>query len=176
MNEIILNHITAYYHGVINFKCLRLRSELGNKINSYKERLKSYPAKAKIESLEKEELSNEIKLKRSKEISNNNNHESPNPKRRRSTDKHENYQCEIKNKISPTPKEQQVQIKFDHTYSDVMYDNEFEGLHIAHFSSADIELSDIKNFQLLNSILQNHSDQIMNRSLKSSEASLPSSK
>ncbi|CAF4371079.1 unnamed protein product [Rotaria sp. Silwood2] len=57
-------------------------------------------------------------------------------------------------------------IEFNHEYCDVMYDNEFEGLHLLHFSSYDIESPvNIKDFQLSNNIIRIQNEQITNNDL-----------
>jgi hypothetical protein len=145
MVEIILNHIKSYYHGVKGFKCRSLREELGNKINVFKQRMKSsnrYPKKNYFEeNLTDDENENDekdlFKLKR----------------KRNDDDEKENHRkVIIKSTVQRTViikksnenNETQNEIieKFDHEYCDIMYDNEFEGLHLSHFSPCDIELNE----------------------------------
>jgi hypothetical protein len=56
------------------------------------------------------------------------------------TAKNEQRMVIIKKMIDDSNSKQEK--KFDHEYCDIMYDNEFEGLHLAHFSSFDIEPSE----------------------------------
>ncbi|CAF4740491.1 unnamed protein product [Rotaria sp. Silwood1] len=191
INEIILNYIKAYYHGVKSFQCLRLRAELGNKINTFKQRMKDHNNHSKINYLDQDisdDENEEDKIaKTSKKINNDNiNSNSSKLKRKRnnSNDEKENHQSHrkviikspiikneqrtiiIKTSVKEVEMKQQKLInnqttKFNHEYYDSMYDNEFEGLHLLHFSSCDIEPSeDIKDLLLSNNIIQTDNQQV----------------
>ncbi|CAF3404508.1 unnamed protein product [Rotaria socialis] len=181
INEIILNHIKAYYDGVENFKCLRLRAELGNKIKVYKQHMKNHSPHSKINYLDQnifDDDDNGIdKIEKSLKVTNSNH--STTLKRKRTDEDYDGEETnQQRRKIvvkSTTVKTEEkviaaeksiykVEIKqekildnqksllFNHEYCDTMYDNEFEGLHMPHFSSCDPEPSE--DLQLLNQIIQ----------------------
>jgi len=180
MNEMILNHIKAYYHGVKNFKCPLLRGELGNKMNTFKQRMKKSNHNSKKNYLDQNisdddseendieiysnNLDNDdrnlLKLKRKRSNNNNNDDEKENDRYHRkviiksTTIKNEQRMIIIKKYIDESEVKQQenrIDNKFDHEYCDIMYDNEFEGLHLLHFSSYDVEPSEeIEDFQIQN--------------------------
>lgn len=145
MNEIILNHIKGYYNGVKDFKCPSLREELGNKMNQFKQQIRrSNIHRSKIDYLKEDFSDDDIKT---------NNH---NKRKRNDDDEKENdyYQRKViaKSKINENQQRTVIikksmpneidQDKFDHEYCDIMYDNEYEGLHLLHFCSHDIEPSE----------------------------------
>ncbi|CAF2306688.1 unnamed protein product [Rotaria sp. Silwood2] len=195
INEIILNYVKAYYDGAKNFKCLRLRAELGNKINTFKQRMKDHNNHSKINYLDQDISDDENekdKIETSSKTINNNNNKSSKLKRKRNNDDNEKENNQHHRKViikSPIIKNEQrtvvmkksideVEIKkqqnlidnqtieFNHEYCDVMYDNEFEGLHLLHFSSYDIESPvNIKDFQLSNNIIRIQNEQITNNDL-----------
>jgi hypothetical protein len=137
MNEIILNHIKGYYHGVKDLKCRVLGGELANKINTFKQRIKkSKQHHSKINYLDQNTTDDEsekdektlLKLKR---------------KRNNDDEKENHRKVIIKNEQRTVVIKKSNEInKFDHEYCDIMYDNEYEGLHLFHFSPYDIELSE----------------------------------
>jgi hypothetical protein len=156
MNEIILNHIKAYCYGVKDLQCPLLRAELGYKIDKFKQRMKKPRNQLKINYLSQnlsdddddDDMENSSKLKRKR--ANNDDDDD---------DKENGYyprKVIIKSTITTVKNEQRTVIikqitydsnskqeeKFDHEYCDIMYDNEFEGLHLAHFNSYDIEPSE----------------------------------
>jgi hypothetical protein len=153
MNEMILNYLKAYYHGVKDFKCPSLREELGNKINAFKQRMKKSNHHLKINYLDQDIFDDDddddidnSSLKRKR----NNDDEKENDRYNRkviiksTTIKNEQRMVIIKKLIDESDIKQQdtIENKFDHEYCDIMYDNEFEGLHLLHFSSYDVEPSE----------------------------------
>lgn len=148
MNEIILNHIKTYYYGVKNFNCSSLREELGNKIKKLKEEIKKSTHKSKINYLDLDMSDDDDNNKRKR-----NDHDDEKENNRKviikSSNQNEKRMVIIKKVIDDLNIQQEEYDKFDHEYSDVMYDNEFEGLHLLHFSSYDIEpLEDIENLPI----------------------------
>jgi hypothetical protein len=168
MNEILLNHIKAYYHGVKHFKCPLLRGELGNKINIFKQRMKKhnqYPKKNYLEQDLSDEDNNtnstKFKRKRSEEDDEKENDRYHRKVVIKSTViKNEQRTVIVKESIDESEKKRQKlidnpMIKFNHEYCDIMYDNEFEGLHLLHFSSYDMEsFEGIDDLQLENNFIQ----------------------
>jgi hypothetical protein len=176
----ILNHIKAYYHGVKSFKCPLLRGELGNKMNTFKQRMKKSNYNSKKNYLDQNisdddseendieiysnNLDNDdrnlLKLKRKRSNNNNDDDEKENDRYHRkviiksTTIKNDQRMIIIKKFIDQSEVKQQenrIDNKFDHEYCDIMYDNEFEGLHLLHFSSYDVEPSEeIEDFQIQN--------------------------
>jgi hypothetical protein len=163
MNEMILNHVKAYYHGVKDLKCPLLRAELGHKIHTFKQRMKKPRNQLKINYLNHDISDDDM------EISSDENRFSKSKRKRNSNDEDNDDEKEndryhrkviIKSTTTTTKNEQRMVIikklvddsnlkqtetmekKFDHEYCDIMYDNEFEGLHLSHFSSYDIEPSE----------------------------------
>jgi hypothetical protein len=160
MNEIILNHVKAYYHGVKDIKCLLLRAELGNRINKFKQRLKSQHHQSKIDYLAIDTFDNageEDTEILPKVISN----ENMSSKRKRTNDddekENDRQQRKVIIKSTTTVKSEQRTVivkksinnfetkidKFDHEYCDIMYDNEYEGLHLLHYDEVSEDLEDL---------------------------------
>ena len=144
MNEIILNHIKVYYE-VKDVKCSSLRNELENKIITFKQRIKKAKVPSKINYLDKNISDDD------QEIDQNENRVlSSKRKRNNDEDKENNRKVILKSEVVKV-EERTIVIKkefdnpeiqqneFNHNYCDIMYDNEFEGLHLAHFSSYDLE-------------------------------------
>ncbi|CAF2094957.1 unnamed protein product [Rotaria magnacalcarata] len=180
INEIILNHIKAYCDGVENFKCLRLRAELGNKIKIYKQCMKDRSSHSKINYLDQNVFDDDDEIdKIEKSLKATNSNHSTTLKRQRTDEDYDDKEINqqhrkiiVKSTIVKTEEKvivveksiHKVEIKkekrldnqksllFNHEYCDTMYDNEFEGLHMSHFSSCDPEPSE--DLQLLNEIIQ----------------------
>ncbi|CAF0870711.1 unnamed protein product [Adineta ricciae] len=156
MNEILLNHVMAYYHGVQNFKCPSLRRDLGNKINVFKQRLREYSQRTHAVQLDQEIPHANY------DISGKSDPSKSRRKRMRDNDEEkENLQSHLKVIVNtdieenrsrtvmiqePTVKQRKLDVnesvQFDHNYCDIMYDNEFEGLNLLHYSPCDIEESE----------------------------------
>ncbi|CAF1182399.1 unnamed protein product [Adineta steineri] len=173
ITETLLNHIKAYYHGVKQFKCAFLRGELENKINTFKERMKKRNPNSTVKYLDQE-------------VSNNDNDSisKSKGKRKRNDDEKENEHCHRKMIIETTAyknalrtviiqksndeseiKRQKIldndMIKFDHNYCDIMYDNEYEGLNLLHFSSYDTDsIEESSDLDVLNNINPIKTEQI----------------
>jgi hypothetical protein len=145
MNEMILNHIKAYYHGVKDFKCSSLRGELGNKINTFKQRMKRSKNSLKINYLDQDisddDDKNLFKLKR-KRNNNDDDEKENNRYQRKVIIKSINEQRMVIIKKIINEQQEIIEEKFDHDYCDIMYDNEYEGLHLLHYSADDVEPSE----------------------------------
>jgi hypothetical protein len=151
MNEMILNHIKGYYHGVKDFKCPLLRGELGNKINTFKQRMKKSKNHSKKNYLEQnisdDDIDDDNSFKSKRKRNDDEDEEKENDQYHRkviiksTAIKNEQRMIIIKNLFDKSDVTQQEMIEnnFDHDYCDIMYDNEFEGLYLSHFSSYDID-------------------------------------
>ena len=146
MNEIIFNHLQAYYHGVQGFKCSKLRKELEEKMEKFKQRIKE----SENASFSRH-LSNEDSGIIDMDLSPDEN-PSVSSKRKRNDDKENNSKVMIKS--SPKTNEQRIILRkklsdctngkkiedpFDHRYCDMFHDNEYEGIQLSYFAGYNSE-------------------------------------
>ena len=141
MNEIVFNHLKAYYQGVHAFKCPILRDELQKKIDKFKERMNRNRDRSNDDSginFSSPEENQSVKPKRKRTDDDDDDKENARKIMIQSSSGATKQRTMIATKSSDTSDKNQ----FDHQYSDMMYDNEFEGLQLFHFEDYDLEPSE----------------------------------
>lgn len=145
MNEIIINHLKAFYHGVQDFK-------LRNKIEKFKQRRKE-SENVSFNSTSSNEDSGIIDM----ELSPDENCSVSSKRKRNDYDDDKENNPKVMIKSSPETCEQRIILRkplsnytngkeikpmkdfFDHQYCDMFYDNDYEGIQLSCFTGYHLE-------------------------------------